>query len=255
MWPFAFYTKALSQYDRRPVQTGISIPQAVLLFADESAEWSVAGLRQIDRTLLALNDFFRRAKVAKPIPVLIKGTVRSTTETQPLACLKRMPELDELRVPNVLTISTRVVLGRDTLSRAFGNGTALKQSPILVIDGTDLPTELAANSNRLSTTGRSGDDDDWTYLNGVEDIPLAAKLLFQRTGKSQDGIVSRYLNRPLSRGVSRLLVHLPLSPNQWTLLFMSLPLAGAAFVLRGDYLGFAIGAVFFQLHSLSLIHI
>ena len=69
--PFAFYTQAPAQYDHCPVQTGISIPQAVLLFADESAEWSVAGLKQLDRTLLALNEFFRRANVSKPVPLLV----------------------------------------------------------------------------------------------------------------------------------------------------------------------------------------
>jgi phosphatidylglycerophosphate synthase len=41
-----------------------------------------------------------------------------------------------------------------------------------------------------------------------------------------------------------------LLPNQWTLIAMVIPIAGAILLLRGDYVGFALGAILFQLQSI-----
>lgn len=69
-------------------------------------------------------------------------------------------------------------------------------------------------------------------------------------GKPQDGIVSRYINRPLSRTVTRLLLKLPITPTAWTLMILIFPLTGAIVLTRGDYLGFVVGTILYQIHSI-----
>lgn len=181
-------------------------PQAVVVFADETAEWRVAGLRQIDRIKFATADYFRREGIAAPYR-----------------------ELGSLGDGPVLALSTRVVPQRNSI-------------PGLLIDAAELHVPPKAVMEQF----RGG---NWFYLEKKSDLPRATEQLLTGTGKSQDGVISRCLNRPLSRALSRLLVRTSLRPNQITLGLMALPLAGVLFLLRGDYFDFALGAILFQLHS------
>jgi hypothetical protein len=258
---FAFYRVNATCYNNRFVHKGISIPQSVLVFADESAEWKVAGLQQLDRVALALNDFFRRSDVSEPVPVSVRGMDRGVPCDPRLTKIRFTSDLNCLGAADVLVISTRLVLGRAALVRAFESSLARKHFPALIIDGEELAAEIRDGSDasvvkRLRAVERDAvervDDAggrDWSYLGHRNDIARCTRQLFRSTGKSQDGFISRFIDRPLSRSLSRLLVSLPLLPNQWTLLLMAVPVAGAIFVIRGDYLGFAIGAILFYLHS------
>jgi phosphatidylglycerophosphate synthase len=67
--------------------------------------------------------------------------------------------------------------------------------------------------------------------------------------KPQDGFISRFLNRPISRRVTRFLLKFPIHPNAWTIAIFVLPLAAGVFLLRGDYVSIVIGAAIFQLFS------
>ena len=230
-----------------------SIPQAVWIFADEAAEWKVAGLSQLDRIALALSDFFRRSSVPGPVPVIVHGPLPPA----PRARIKFTSSLDVPETTEVLVVSTRLVLGRDALRQAFENSTALDHFPALVLKAADLSAnslsaalaQLRAAERAAATSTAERGERDWEYLAQEDDIARCTRQLLRSTGKSQDGVISRFLNRPLSRSLSRLLVRFPLWPSQLTLLFMLLPLAGVIFLIRGDYLGFALGAIFFQLHS------
>ena len=68
--------------------------------------------------------------------------------------------------------------------------------------------------------------------------------------KPQDGFVSRFLNRPISRSITRFLLKLPIHPNVWTLSIFVLPVISCLFLLRGDYWSIVIGAALLQLYSL-----
>ena len=67
--------------------------------------------------------------------------------------------------------------------------------------------------------------------------------------KPQDGFISRFLNRPISSRITRLLVKLPIHPSAFTASIFVLPLVAGAFLLRGDYLGVLLGAALFQVFS------
>jgi len=68
--------------------------------------------------------------------------------------------------------------------------------------------------------------------------------------KPQDGFVSQFLNRPISRRITRFLVKFPIHPNAWTISIFVLPLIACVFLVRGDYISIVIGAAIFQAFSI-----
>jgi len=68
--------------------------------------------------------------------------------------------------------------------------------------------------------------------------------------KPQDGFVSRFLNRPISRRITAFLLKFPIRPNGWTVSIFVLPLIAGVFLVRGDYVSIIIGAAIFQVFSI-----
>src|SRR5436305_14929713 len=68
--------------------------------------------------------------------------------------------------------------------------------------------------------------------------------------KPQDGFVSRFLNRPISRRITSFLLKFPIHPNAWTISIFVLPLIAGAFLVRGDYKSVVIGAAVFEVFSI-----
>jgi CDP-L-myo-inositol myo-inositolphosphotransferase len=68
--------------------------------------------------------------------------------------------------------------------------------------------------------------------------------------KPQDGFVSRFLNRPISRRITHFLLRFPIHPNAWTISIFVLPPVASLFLARGDYVSLVIGAAIFQAFSI-----
>jgi|SRR6516162_8047100 len=68
--------------------------------------------------------------------------------------------------------------------------------------------------------------------------------------KPQDGFVSRFLNRPISSRITRVLLKFPVHPNALTISIFILPLIASVFLVRGDYISIIIGAAMFQVFSI-----
>jgi CDP-L-myo-inositol myo-inositolphosphotransferase len=68
--------------------------------------------------------------------------------------------------------------------------------------------------------------------------------------KPQDGFVSRFLNRPISSRITRLLVKFPIHPSAFTASIFVLPMVAGVFLVRGNYLSILVGAVIFQVFSI-----
>ena len=68
--------------------------------------------------------------------------------------------------------------------------------------------------------------------------------------KPQDGFVSRFLNRPISSRITRLLVRFPIHPTAFTASIFVLPLVAGVFFLHGSYLSILMGAAIFQVFSI-----
>ncbi len=68
--------------------------------------------------------------------------------------------------------------------------------------------------------------------------------------KPQDGLVSRFLNRPISRRITSILLRFPIHPNAWTISILIFPLIASLFLIHGDYVSVVIGTAIFQLFSI-----
>ncbi|MBA2585326.1 MAG: CDP-alcohol phosphatidyltransferase family protein [Chthoniobacterales bacterium] len=90
----------------------------------------------------------------------------------------------------------------------------------------------------------------WHYLKDAADIRMSEQIFLRRVGKPQDGIVSKFINRPLSRPITRLLLKFPIAPTTWTLSISALPFLSCVLLLRGDYAGILIGVAVYQLSSM-----
>lgn len=78
----------------------------------------------------------------------------------------------------------------------------------------------------------------------------AETALFQTLTRPADGWTSRWLNRPISLRISRLLVRTPLHPNAISLAILALGLVSAWLASRGTYWSALAGAGCFQLQSI-----
>jgi 1L-myo-inositol 1-phosphate cytidylyltransferase / CDP-L-myo-inositol myo-inositolphosphotransferase len=91
-------------------------------------------------------------------------------------------------------------------------------------------------------------------LPAVRSAPLQNASNFEKDtelmSKPQDGFVSRFLNRPISRRITVFLLKFPIHPNSWTVSIFVLPLIAGTFLVRGDYASVVIGAAIFQVFSI-----
>jgi phosphatidylglycerophosphate synthase len=68
--------------------------------------------------------------------------------------------------------------------------------------------------------------------------------------KPQDGFVSRFLNRPISRRITSVLLKFPIHPSAWTISIFVLPVIASVFLVRGNYISVVIAAAIFQVFSI-----
>lgn len=123
-------------------------------------------------------------------------------------------------------------------------GTALGATPLL--DGRFLADPAAV---RLLARGQRVDR---TQLIDLADAPRATRLIVQATAKRTDGVVSRWLNRPVSQRISALLLRFApgVRPSHVTAVVALTGLAMALAFLFGGARGLVVGALLFQLASM-----
>lgn len=214
----------------------------VLILADESADWIIAGLRQLDRLALSIDEFALENKETAPVRVCIlwrstlDQTQRWTPKHQRLAMVAFTTELDG--EPYDLVLNTRLFLYRKAMRQlieASGSSWGQRQS-------------WDASFRQLESLPPS-EPGAWEYVTDGGQIDEIEKRFLRGSGKSQDGFVSRYLNRPISRAVTRLLLRFPTTPNAWTLLILPIPIAASLILLYGTYWPVLWGLMLFQVFS------
>ena len=98
----------------------------------------------------------------------------------------------------------------------------------------------------VDVTGRS-----WLDVDTPEALREAERrLMREQEGKSRDGPVSRHLNRPASRWLTRYLVRTPVTPNQVSVLSWALSCVAAALFAAGGYPALAAGGAIAQFASI-----
>jgi hypothetical protein len=229
----------------------IESSSSFLILADESAEWKVAGLPQLDRLALALSEFCESIGPDAVVDAAIFWTpdIPSAARWLPRhAKIKRVRLTESLNAAQLgaQVLSTRLFFNRHGLHEFLLTAPSLKmEEPI----GTPA-TSWNQLAERFLAAVRGGRSEVWKYLQGVGDIPACEKKLLERAGKPQDGFVAKFLNRPISRAVTRFLLKYDIHPTAWSMSIFVLPIVAFAFLARGDYGGILIGAAIFQLYSI-----
>lgn len=229
----------------------------VLILADESASWKVAGLPQLQRLLLCLNEYAESVGERIPISVCVWWKDGESTSFRIPGDDPRLTRL-EISVRNSgcrgddeqfdLVLGTRLFLYRNSVA-------SLRET----LNGAANTTLRAANDcwrsaheafQRKLAARAAGVELPWRYLSDQTEIPACERAFLRQAGKTQDGLISRHINRPVSRWLSRYLLKLPLQPSTWSLAIFVLPLLASVALLSGDAGWIIIGCAIFQLYSI-----
>jgi hypothetical protein len=235
------------EWERDGVTGKILSFRRVLIVADESADWMVAGLRQLDRLALSVDEFASDNKETAPVLVCIfwrqnlDQAQRWVPAHERLTRVAFTTELDG--EPFDLVLNTRLFLYRKAIRQLL---TDVGDAPVPIPPSEEDLWQSHFRSVELVPRFRSG---AWEFITDGEQIDEIEKRFLRDSGKPQDGLVSRYLNRPISRVVTRLLLRFPTTPNAWTLLIFSLPIIASLVLLHGSYWSFLWGLVLFQVFS------
>jgi CDP-alcohol phosphatidyltransferase-like enzyme len=214
----------------------------VVILADESADWIVAGLRQLDRLALSIDEFAVDNNETSPVSVAILW--RDDLD-QSQRWVPAHPRLTKVAFttnldgqPYDLILSTRLFVYRKAIAA--------------LLDQTvpePVPQPSWENYSEASKPRESSRAGGWEFIANGEQIDDIERRFLRGSGKSQDGFVSRHLNRPISRSITRLLLRLPATPNGWTWLIFPIPVVAALVLGQGTYWSFVWGLVLFQIFS------
>ena len=223
----------------------------VVILSDESANWQIAGLRQLDRLVLGLDEFAKAMGTANKIEVVVfwKPEIPLSERLLPKhqrITRVRLTESSGSIEPEARILATRLFIARNALSKFFSTTTPVKiEQPI--VDLTGAWPRLFEQFERTCRSATRAQEEHWRFLAQPSEIVASEKHFLRHIGKSQDGMVSKFLNRPISRVITRLLLKLPVTPNVWTMLIFALAPVAFVFLVRGDYTGFLAGTALFQL--------
>jgi phosphatidylglycerophosphate synthase len=223
----------------------------VVILSDESANWQIAGLRQLDRLVLGFDEFAKAMDTANKIEIVVfwKPEIPLSERWLPKhqrITRVRLTEASGSLEPEARILATRLFIARNALSKFFRTTPPVKIDQPIV----DLIGAWPRLFEQFETTCRSAtrsEEEHWRFLAQPSEIVASEKHLLRHSGKSQDGMVSKFLNRPISRAITRLLLKLPITPNSWTILIFALAPVAFVFLVRGDYTGFVTGSALFQL--------
>ena len=223
----------------------------VVILGDESANWQIAGLRQLDRLVLGLDEFAKAIGTANKIEVVVfwKPEIPLSERwlpKHPRITRVRLTEASGSIEPEARILSTRLFIGRNALSKFFSTTPPMKiDQPI--VDLTGAWPRLFEQFERTCRSATRAEEEDWRFLAQPSEIVACEKHFLRHSSKSQDGMVSKFLNRPISRVVTRRLLKFPITPDAWTILIFALAPVAFVFLVRGDYTGFLAGTAIFQL--------
>ncbi len=91
----------------------------------------------------------------------------------------------------------------------------------------------------------------WFDIDTPNSLVSAKRALLQSLSKpDEDGFVARYLNRPVSRRISEILVRTPITPNGISLLSFAVGIVGAIMFCLGGYIWTILAGLVIQLSSI-----
>lgn len=228
--------------------------ERVVVLVDQSAEYTLGGLTQVDRLLRTLEECFAPSLGTGgdrgPEVIVLKHSSApwEGVETRlPMSYRSANATIAADVAGETMVVRTSVLFRRGALARLLQSG---ERHPAFAVLG---PEQFPARRERLDQavgrpSGWTGDESVWV-LDSAADIPEVERRLFRSLGKPTDGLVSRLFNRPISRRVSRLLSQTRVTPNQISFLVLSVLAASTWMLALGTPKGFVIGMLLFHLAS------
>jgi CDP-alcohol phosphatidyltransferase len=232
--------------------TSLQSFRRVLIVADDSADWIVAGLRQLERLALAVDEFAVENRETAPVLVCIfwrpdlDRSQRWVPRHSRLTKVAFTQDLDGQAYD--LVLNTRLFLYRGAVRHLLPEGRASARPPTFA-GVPPSEEELWQAWFRSLESLPPSQPGAWESITTGDQIDGIEIRFLRGSGKSQDGLVSRYLNRPISRRVTRLFLRFPTTPNGWTWSIFIIPLLALLILFQGTYWSFVWGLVLYQLFS------
>lgn len=222
----------------------------VLIVADESADWIIAGLRQLDRLVLAVDEFALENNETAPVLVCIfwrpdvDAAQRWIPKTDQITRIAFTTELDGK--PYDLILGTRLFLYRNAIGKLLESEAA----PVGGTGSLGAEEEFWESNLRSVAMLPSFCEKTWEYVETGERIDEIEIRFLRECGKSQDSFVSWYLDRRISRLISRLLLRFPTTPNAVTWLIFPIAIVASLILCNGTYGSFVWAMLLFEVFSI-----
>jgi phosphatidylglycerophosphate synthase len=226
-------------------------PSQFVILADESANWRIAGLCQLERIVLAINEWTETAETGSTIELVVLWRPSIPSADRRLPDCRKVDHVRWTESTNAVRGEARVLSTRLLLERN-GLGVFLEATKTVETEEGGSASSWGQWFDEFEQSCRAGKGSEigWRFLAGPGDSEAGEREFLSRLGKSQDGVVSRLINRPISRFVTRLLLRYSIHPTAWTLAILVLPLLSFALLVRGAYFSIVLGALLFQLFSI-----
>jgi phosphatidylglycerophosphate synthase len=221
----------------------------------------IAGLPLVRRIVLAAERAgFERILVhprACPEPRLLAGTAAALLAADaPMASRARLvlvpanvlPQARWLRALREMPLDPETLAVDSSLTavvESAGIDEVLRSAQ--AVGAQDL---IAALSLRLARATEAGDPAGRFALGGAAGAPAAEDWLLRSLIKDTEGFMSRHVERRISLAITRRLVGTRITPNQMTLVSLTIGLLGAPFFLSAEPLLQIVGSLLFLTHSI-----
>ena len=221
----------------------------------------IAGLPLVRRIVLAAERAgFERILVhprACPEPRLLAGTAAALLAADaPMASRARLvlvpanvlPQARGLRALREMPLDPETLAVDSSLTavvESAGIDEVLRSAQ--AVGAQDL---IAALSLRLARATEAGDPAGRFALGGAAGAPAAEDWLLRSLIKDTEGFMSRHVERRISLAITRRLVGTRITPNQMTLVSLTIGLLGAPFFLSAEPLLQIVGSLLFLTHSI-----
>lgn len=204
---------------------------AIVDCVTEASSVQIAGLSLLDRLIVTAH----RAGCA-PICLIAKTTPavpRARALGIEVTLASAIPTLDE----PALLINGAVLVETPDLEQVIKGGGQLVST-----DDAPLPVEMTAGNAAPVSAGKIA-----LPVTDATSAREAERRLWASLSSNADGIVDRFVNRPLGRYLSKILIHAPFSPNQVSIVSTLMGILSGCF-FAGKY--FISGALLLQLSAI-----
>src|SRR5207247_5951987 len=140
----------------------------VVILGDESANWQIAGLRQLDRLVLGFDEFAKAMGTANKIEVVVFWKPEIPLSERLLPKHQRITRVQLTEAsgsiePEARVVATRLFIARNALSKFFSTTSPVKiEQPI--VDPTGAWPRLFEQFERTCRSATRAEDEDWRFL-------------------------------------------------------------------------------------------